>query len=165
MLQAGDYPEPLPTSEALPTLWKNYNAWLKPIRNPQTGCFHITTLSEDQYFDKVTTRMWYERMDAGAVWPPTVEAYEACFEVLKREAAAKEALPPQATTPALMAHPSQPCPKAGLWFAPRLQNQTVRMQLGEPMPMQTMAPSGAVIWYYKLTLRSPPLIGFMDEKS
>jgi hypothetical protein len=53
------------------------------------------------------------------------------------------------TTPALMAHPSQPCPKAGLWFAPRLQNQTVRMQLGEPMPVQTMAPSGAVIWYYK----------------
>ncbi len=54
-----------------------------------------------------------------------------------------------ATTPTLMAHPSQPCLQAGLWFAPLLQNQTVRMQLGEPMPGQTMTPSDAVIGYYK----------------
>jgi hypothetical protein len=67
---------------------------------------------------------------------------------LQDPSAAQPKLAPT-TNQVLMAHPSQPCPQAGLWFAPRLQNQTVRMQLGEPMPVQTMAPSGAVIWYYK----------------
>lgn len=52
-------------------------------------------------------------------------------------------------TPVLSALPGQPCPKAGIWFAPHLQMKEVRMQHGEPMPGGAVGGSGGVTWYFK----------------
>ncbi|BDT67985.1 hypothetical protein os1_21660 [Comamonadaceae bacterium OS-1] len=58
--------------------------------------------------------------------------------------------PPSSTEPSLSALPGQPCPKAGLWYAPHLRMREVRMELDEPMPgVGERGVTGAVTWYYK----------------
>ncbi|BDT67984.1 hypothetical protein os1_21650 [Comamonadaceae bacterium OS-1] len=94
ILQAGSYPDPLPVEEGLPVFWRKYNAWLKPLRIPDIDCLHTAALDFEQQFDEVTTRMWYERMDEGAQWPPTAQGYEAKLKAMREEAEAKEAPPP-----------------------------------------------------------------------
>ena len=51
--------------------------------------------------------------------------------------------------PVLSARPGQPCPRAGIWFAPHLRMKEVSMKLGEPMPSEQVGPTGGVIWYFR----------------
>jgi hypothetical protein len=100
-------------------------------------------LEDTQDKEKVRWRLlWEDRRYLDGTIPDEEAHY-------LQDPSAAQPKPAPTTNQVLMAHPSQPCPQAGLWFAPRLQNQTIRVELGEPMPVQTMAPSGAVIWYYK----------------
>jgi hypothetical protein len=127
-----------PVEDGVPDLLVKANALIRPVRCDYLKLTDLTRWDDDPnpVFDPQSSVRWMQRFDEDSDWP--------------NAAARKPMVPaPSPSTPALMAHPSQPCPKAGLWFAPRLQNQTVRVELGEPMPVQTMAPSGAVIWYYK----------------
>jgi hypothetical protein len=124
-IEAGNAPQLYPVEGGIPSAMAQVAQVLKPVRLERmklTGMLEVVPRTDVFTIESATT--WLQRFDG---WTPSNAA----------------------TTPTPMAHPSQPCPKAGLWFAPLLQNKTVRMQLGEPMPAQTMAPSGAVIWYYK----------------
>ncbi|GEM_PF-290904 len=49
----------------------------------------------------------------------------------------------------LSAKPGQPCPRAGVWFAPHLRMKEVTMKLGEPMPSEQVGPTGGVTWYFR----------------
>ena len=51
--------------------------------------------------------------------------------------------------PVLSARPGQPCPRAGVWFAPHLRMKEVSMKLGEPMPSEQVGPTGGVVWYFR----------------
>lgn len=62
----------------------------------------------------------------------------------------KHYTPPAHELPiALSAKPGQPCPRAGVWFAPHLRMKEVTMKLGEPMPSEQVGPTGGVTWYFR----------------
>ena len=62
----------------------------------------------------------------------------------------KHYTPPAHELPiALSAKPGQPCPRAGVWFAPHLLMKEVTLKLGEPMPSEQVGPTGGVTWYFR----------------
>lgn len=53
------------------------------------------------------------------------------------------------TSTSLAAHPGEPCPETGDWYAVNLGGKTVFVQKGEPMPGPNLGPGGEVIWHLR----------------
>ncbi|BDT67990.1 hypothetical protein os1_21710 [Comamonadaceae bacterium OS-1] len=136
-VRAGDFPRLGAPEEGLIEPYAFVNRAVRNLRNPEQGSLH-TYIPDAESADTAFTRQWVARFDYPGDGPITPFDPQAAVPVAS------------STEPSLSALPGQPCPKAGLWYAPHLRMREVRMELDELMPgVGERGVTGAVTWYYK----------------
>jgi len=129
-----------PVEDGIPPLLAAANRLIRPVRCDDLLLSSLDPWDDDPNprFNTIDGQRWMGRFDDDSDWP-TPE---------KRQSPQTPAAPARSAT--LSALPGEPCPKEGIWFAPHLGMQEVRMRQGEPMPgMDETGRSGSVIWYWR----------------
>ena len=138
-VEAGSEPKLYPVEAGIPTLPAALAALTRPLR---LDCLRLVSynpnIPDDRRFTPETARRWLKRFDDDGDWPSPEVRFKAPTTPLM-----------DTTSTNLTAHPGEPCPETGDWYAVNLGGKTVFVQKGEPMPGPNLGPGGEVIWHLR----------------